>query len=93
MHPFVPNNPNPLHVASQAERLARQEHGTWGLVFQSITAVSLAVVTSKMLLDMLRDHEKTRNKAQGADENLGPLVRREVERTLAAHDTHRGRGA
>ena len=57
MHPFIPRNPNPLDVASQAERMARQEQGRWGLVFQAITAVSLAVVTSKMLLDMLRDIE------------------------------------
>lgn len=64
MHPVIPLNPNPLHVASHAERLARQENGKWGLVFQAITAVSLAVVTSKMLLDMLRDHDR-RGRGQG----------------------------
>jgi hypothetical protein len=42
---------------------------------------------------MLRDRKEARHKAQTTDENLGPLVRREVERTLAAHDTRRGRGA
>ena len=70
MHPFVPHNPNPLHVASQAERLARQEHGTWGLVFQGITAVSLAVVTSKMLLDMLRDSDRRKTAARAGSRRV-----------------------
>jgi hypothetical protein len=83
MRPFLPHNLNPLPP----------ESGGWGLVFQAVNSVTLAVVTSKLLLDMLRDRKEARHKTQGADENLGPLVRREVERALAAHNTHRGRGA
>jgi hypothetical protein len=68
------------------------ESGGWGLAFQAVNSVSLAIVTCKLLLDMLRDRKEARHKVQAADENLGPLVRREVERALAAHDTRRGRG-
>jgi hypothetical protein len=82
MRPFLPNMPYPQ----------MPENSGWGLAFQAVNTVSLAVVTSKVLIDMLRDRREARHKAQGADENLGPLVRREVERALAAHDAHRGRG-
>ena len=67
MHPFMPINPNPLHVATQAERLAKQENGNWGVVFQAITAVSLAVVTGKMLLDMLREHDRRKDGGRGRE--------------------------
>ena len=97
MHPIIPRNPNPLDVATQAERMARQEQGRWGLVFQAITAVSLAVVTSRMLLDMLRDHTRRQgnsaNHAGGAGDDLGPAVRREVERALARREAGHSRGA
>jgi len=92
MHPFTPN---PLRIASQAERLAGQDSGAWGLVFQGITAVSLAVVTSKMLLEMLRSHEPTTRKqaaAAAVDDDPGPAVRREVERAVECALAARGRG-
>ena len=82
MRPPLPHNLTPL----------LPESGSWGLVFQAVNSVTLAVVTSKLLLDMLRDRKEARHKAPAADENLGPLVRREVERALAEHDTRRGRG-
>jgi hypothetical protein len=66
------------------------ESGGWGLAFQAVNSVSLAIVTCKLLLDMLRDRKEVRHKAQATDESLGPLVRREVERTLAARDARRG---
>jgi hypothetical protein len=68
------------------------ESGGWGLAFQAVNSVSLAIVTCKLLLDMLRNRKEARHKAQATDENLGLLVRREVERALAAYDTRRGRG-
>jgi hypothetical protein len=80
MRPFLPHNPVPLPP----------EYAGWSLAFQAVSSVSLAVVTSKLLLDMLRDRKEARHKPQAADENLGPLVRREIERTLAEHDA-RGR--
>jgi hypothetical protein len=83
MRPSLPHNLN----------LLPPESGGWGLAFQAVNSVSLVIVTSKLLLDMLRDRKEARHKAQATDENLGPLVRREVERALAAHDTRRGRGA
>jgi hypothetical protein len=56
-----------------------------------VSSIGLTVVTSKMLLDLLRDRHEPRHKTHAADENLGPLVRREVERALAEHDARRGR--
>jgi hypothetical protein len=56
MHPVIPNNPNPLHVATHADRLAREQAGSkLGLVFSAITAISLGVMTTKMVVDMVRD--------------------------------------
>jgi membrane protein implicated in regulation of membrane protease activity len=63
-----------------------------GLVFQAVSSVSLAVVTTKLLLDLLRDRKESRHRAQATEGNLGPLVRREVERALAEHHSLRGRG-
>jgi hypothetical protein len=83
MRPFLPNLPHPQ----------LPENSGWGLVFQAVNSISLAVVTSKILLDMLRDRREARHKSQPADEGLGPLVRREVERALAAQDGRRSRGA
>lgn len=77
--PYLPNAPMP-------------ENAGWGLVFQAVNSIALTVVTSKVLLDMLRDRKGTQQKTNVTDENLGPLVRREMERALAAHDGRRGRG-
>jgi hypothetical protein len=82
MRPFLPYMPH----------TAMPENSDWGLVFQAVSSISLAVVTSKVLLDMLRDRKESRQKAHVTDENLGPQVRREIERALAAHDDRRGRG-
>ncbi|WP_143393344.1 hypothetical protein [Fimbriiglobus ruber] len=55
MHPIIPHNPNPMHVATHAERLAKEQVGkTLGIVFSVITAVSLGVLTTKTVLDMVR---------------------------------------
>jgi hypothetical protein len=81
MRPLLPHSPFPLPP----------ESGSWGLVFQAVNSVTLAVVTSKVLIDMLRDRREARHKSP-ADANLGPLVRREVEWALAEHDAYRGRG-
>jgi hypothetical protein len=62
MHPFVPHTPNPMHVATHAERLAKEQQGNkLGLVFAAITAVSMGVMTTKLLLDMLRDRDCRHN--------------------------------
>ncbi len=82
MRPLLPRIPNVLPA----------ESGGWGLVFQAVSSVSLGIVTIKLLLDTLRDNKQSKVKAHAVDENLGPLVRREVERALAAHDVHPGRG-
>jgi hypothetical protein len=59
MHPFIPSNPNPLTVASHADRIAREHHDyRLGLVFSAITAVSLGVMTTKMVLDMIRENRE-----------------------------------
>jgi hypothetical protein len=71
---------------------AHLPEGGWGLAFQAVNSVCLAVVTSKLLIDMLRDHNEAKHKAQANAEQLGPMVRREVERALAAHSARRGRG-
>jgi hypothetical protein len=52
---FIPHNPNGLDVMTHADRLARQQAGKWGLVFSGITAISLGVVTTKLLIDMVKD--------------------------------------
>jgi hypothetical protein len=82
MPPFLPTLPSPQ----------LPESGGWGLVFQTVNSVSLAVVTTKLLLDLLRDRREARHRAHATEENLGTLVRREVERALAEHDARRGRG-
>ncbi|HJT77455.1 MAG TPA: hypothetical protein VJ739_09665 [Gemmataceae bacterium] len=82
MRPYLPHNLYPQPP----------ENAGWGLAFQTVNTVALAVVTSKLLFDMLRDRKEARHRAPVADEKLGPLVRREIERTLAQHDAGRGRG-
>ena len=81
MRPFLPHNPTPLPP----------EYAGWSLVFQAVSSVSVAVVTSKLLFDMLCDRKEARHKPPATGENLGPMVRREIERALAAHDPARGR--
>jgi hypothetical protein len=75
MRPFLPNFPH-----------GQPPENGWGLVFQAVNSVTLAVVTGKILLDMLRDRKEARHKAKAEVENLGPLVRREIERALTQHD-------
>jgi hypothetical protein len=67
------------------------EGSPWGTVFAAVSAISLAIVSSKMLLEMLRDRHGERRQPYPPAEELGALVRREVERALAAHDASRGR--
>jgi hypothetical protein len=56
MHPYISSNPNPLQVADHADRLARERGGSsLGLVFSAVTAISLVVMTPRMLLDVLRE--------------------------------------
>ncbi len=56
------------------------------------SSVGLGGVTGKVLIDLLRNRKEDRHKPQADAENLGPLVRREVERALAAHNGRRARG-
>lgn len=50
--------PNPITVASFAERLSRQK-GKLGLVFAVVTAVSLGIVTMRAMQDMMdRNRER-----------------------------------
>jgi hypothetical protein len=66
MHPHSPSPGNPLQVASHADRLAReQQGGRLGLAFQGITAISLGVMTTKMVLDMIRDARDTERHRSG----------------------------
>jgi len=52
----VPSNPNPLHVASFTERLARERQGTkLGIVFSVITAVGLGAIMAQAILEMTQD--------------------------------------
>jgi hypothetical protein len=84
MHlPSLPHAPNP----------PPPEGGRWGQVFAAVSSVSLAVVTGKLLLDMALGPRAARHEHRDRPEDLGPMVRREVERGLAEHDKHRGRGA
>ena len=65
MHPFIPHRPNPQQILSHSERLAREARGsTLELVFQGITAISLGVMTTKMLFDMIQEsHQKRHHSA------------------------------
>ena len=59
MHPLVHRTPDPIQVMSHAEQLGHQGGSSrLNLVFQGITAISLGVVTTKMLVDMV--HQATR---------------------------------
>ncbi len=70
MHPFIPHRPNPQQILSHSERLAREARGsTLELVFQGITAVSLGVMTAKMVFDMV--HESAEKKRHAAKSQQG----------------------
>jgi hypothetical protein len=83
MRPFLPNIPH----------TQLPENSSLGLAFQAVNSVCLVILSSKVLLDMVRDRKEARHKPQSPDELLGPVVRREVERALAGHDGRRGRGS
>ena len=61
---MIPHNPNPLHLAAQAERLAKgHAGGKLNLIFSGITAVSMGAMALKMFADLFRekrerDHER-----------------------------------
>ena len=61
----IPSNPNPLHVASFTERLARERQGTrLGVVFSVITAVGLGAIMAQAILEMMQDNRQ-RSRSQG----------------------------
>ncbi len=61
----IPSNPNPLHVASFTERLARERQGTkLGMVFSVITAVGLGVIMAQAIVEMMQD-SRQRSRGQG----------------------------
>jgi len=67
-----------------------------GIVFQAITSISLGVMTARMLYDMVHGDDRGRHgrhNREAADDDLGPAVRREVERAQAEHRARQqGRG-
>ena len=83
MHPHPPQY-DPLKLLAQAEQAGR-----WGIVFQAITSISLAVMSSRMLYDMVRgDHRSRHGRSwEQPAQDLGPAVRREVERVLAEDES------
>jgi hypothetical protein len=55
----VPSNPNPLHVASFTERLARERQGTkLGMVFSVITAIGVGAIMAQAILEMMQDNRR-----------------------------------
>ena len=61
----IPSNPNPLHVASFTERLARERQGTMlGMVFSVITAIGVGAIMAQAIMDMVRDSRQP-NRSQG----------------------------
>jgi hypothetical protein len=88
MYPHIPHS-DPFKLLTQA-----QQSGRWGIVFQAITSVSLAVMTTRMLYDMVRGDDRSRDGRRGWDQpgkDLGQAVRREVERALAGHESDQQR--
>ena len=62
MHPFIAHRPNPQQILSHSERLAWEARGrTLELVFQGITAISLGVMTTKILFDMIHKAAEKRH--------------------------------
>jgi len=61
----VPSNPNPLHVASFTERLARERQGTkLGTVFSVITAIGLGAIMAQAIVEMMED-SRQRSRSRG----------------------------
>ncbi len=61
----IPSNPNPLHVASFTERLARERQGTkLGLVFSVITAIGVGAIMAQAVLELMED-SRQRNRSRG----------------------------
>ena len=70
MHPFLPQKPNPQQILSHSEQLAREARGSkLELVFQGITAISLGVITTKMVIDIV--HETAGKKHHSAKSGQG----------------------
>lgn len=52
----IPSNPNPLHVASFTERLAREWQGTkLGVAFSVSTAIGVGAIMAQAILEMMQD--------------------------------------
>ncbi len=61
----IPSNPNPLHVASFTERLARERRGTkLGMVFSVITAIGVGAIMAQAIMDMVQDSRQP-SRSQG----------------------------
>jgi hypothetical protein len=61
----VTSNPNPLHVASFTERLARERQGTkLGMVFSVITAIGLGAIMAQAILELMED-SRQRSRSRG----------------------------
>ncbi len=61
----VPSNPNPLHVASFTERLARERQGTkLGMVFSVITAIGIGAVMAQTIYEMI-EGSRQRSRSRG----------------------------
>jgi hypothetical protein len=61
----VPSDPNPLHVASFTERLARERQGTkLGMVFSVITAIGLGAIMAQAILELM-DESRQRSRSRG----------------------------
>lgn len=60
----TPSNPDPLHVASFTERLARERQGTkLGMVFSVITAIGLGAIMAQSILEMMESNrQRSRNR-------------------------------
>lgn len=63
----IPSNPNPLHVASFTERLARERQGTkLGIAFSVITAIGLGAIMALAILEMMQE-SRQRPRSQGRE--------------------------
>lgn len=61
----IPSNPNPLHVASFTERLARERQGTkLGMVFSVITTIGVGAIMAQAIMDMVQDSRQP-SRSQG----------------------------
>ena len=61
----IPSNPNPLHIASFTERLARERQGTkLGMVFSVITAIGVGAIMAQAIMDMVQDSRQP-SRSQG----------------------------